>query len=385
MKVVIVSPALPVPFRDTAAKWLFVLVRELARRRNEVVCLVSSSEEGRLVTEARELLDSPRIAIKFFPLRMDSNIFRRKWRNAWQPFSELTRVRSLNEALASELRKGYDVLHLEHLWTGWMGLGAARSLLNIHQFEIIDWEDRTNLSLYERKALFQMRRATRLILRGTSHIRAFTERLRAKALEFAPSAQAWVVPFSLDASLYPIQPAAVEPVVGMIGSMHWLPSRSAAERLLLRIWPIVRQKRPDARLLICGWNARKYLERYLPMPGVRIEENLSDPIEFFRQAAVLVYAPPKGSGMKIKVMESMAYGVPVVTNAEGAEGLECTDGVDCFVQEDDLALAECVLQLLGDAECREKLRIRARALIQERYSPERVVGQLLNVYDAMRD
>lgn len=385
MRIVIVSPALPLPLRETPARWLYVLVRELASRRHEVVCLVCSSEEERLAREARELLNSSTTTVKFFPRRADSNIVRRKWRNAWRPFGELTRVRSLKEALAGELRKGYDILHLEHLWTGWFGLGVARSLLNIHHFEIIDWEDRTHLSLLERKTLLQMWRATRLILRGTTCVRAFSERLRTKALEFAPTARCWVVPFSLDSSLYPMLPAAAEPVVGMIGSMHWEPSRWAAERLLLRIWPIVRQKRPDARLLICGWNARKYLERYLPMPGVRIEENLSDPIEFFRQAAVLVYAPPKGSGMKIKLMESMAYGVPVVTNAEGAEGLDCTDGVDCFVQEDDLGLAECVSQLLGDAEFREKLRIRARALIQERYSPERVVGQLLNVYDAMCD
>jgi glycosyltransferase involved in cell wall biosynthesis len=361
-----------------------MLVRELARRRHEVVYLVSSGDEERLAGEARQLLNSSRIAIKFFPLRVESNVLRRKWRSVWRPFSELARVRALNEALATELRDGYDVLHLEHLWTGWLGLGRARSLLNIHHFEIIDWEDRTGLSFYERKALFQMRRATRLILQGTSRVRAFTERIKAKVLELAPTTQCWVVPNALDASLYPMQPRATEPVVGMIGSMHWFPSRSAAERLLRCIWPIIKQKRPDARLLICGWNARNYLSRFLPLPDVQVEENLSDPVEFFRQVALLVYAPLRGSGMKRKVMESMAYGVPVVTNSEGAEGIEGENGGDCFVHEDDEALADCAVELLAGGDLRERVRRRARALIEDRYSPARVVGQLLDVYDAIR-
>lgn len=306
------------------------------------------------------------------------------WHSGWRPLGELSRIPSLNQALASELRKGYDVLHLEHLWTGWVGLGLARSLLSIHCFEIIDWEHRTGLSLYERKALFQMRRATRLILRATPHITADTERLKAKALELAPTSRCSVVPHTVDPCLYPLQPPAARPVVGMIGSMHWFPSRSAAERLLLRIWPIIKQKRPDASLLICGWNARKYLGRFLPLADVQVEENVSTPLEFFGRAALLVYAPYTGSGMKIKVMESMAYGVPVVTNAEGVEGLDCANGEDCFVHEDDRALAERAVELLGDSDLRERVRARARALIQERYAPERVVGQLLGVYEEIR-
>lgn len=383
MKVVVVSPALPLPFRDTAARWLYVLVRELARQRHQVICFVASSEDEHFVAEAERRLDSQRITLRFFPLRPEANVLLRKWRSALRPFSELARLAPLERALAGELREGYDVLHLEHLWTGWLGLGVARSLLNIHHFEVIDWEDRTGLTLWERKTLLQMQRATRRILRRTPHIRAFTERLRVKAGELAPTARCWVVPFALDPSLYPLQPEATAPVVGMIGSMHWLPSRSAAQRLLGRIWPRIKARRRDARLLICGWNARTYLGDYLTLPDVRIEENLSHPEEFFRRAAVMVYAPPKGSGMKIKVMESMAYGVPVVTNAEGAEGLDGAEGKAYTVAEDDQALADRAVELLGDPILRGRMRASGRALIEEQYAPEHVVGQLLDVYGAL--
>lgn len=338
-----------------------------------------------MAEDARARLSSPRISLRYFSLLPDANLLRRKWRSLRRPFSELAYAGKLKEALANEIRKGYDVLHLEHLWTGWLGLNLARSVVNIINLDIIDWQNRTDFSLYERKAFFQMRRGTRLLLRANSNFVTLTERLRAKVLELAPGARCWVVPFAIDASLYSVQADVVEPVVGMIGSMNWFPSRSAVERLVNRIWPLIKQRRPDARLLICGWNAKKYLDRLLPLPDVQVEENISHPLDFFRRTAVLVYAPPAVSGMKVKVMEAMAYGVPVVTNSEGVDGLACANGEECFVEEDDHALAERAVELLGDGNLRNRMRSRARALIEERYSPERAVGQLLKVYEAVRN
>lgn len=384
MRIVVVSPALPLPFGETAARGLYAVVREMAARRHEVACLVCSSEGQEMAEDARARLNSPRIALKYFSLQPDANLLRRKWRNFRHPYSELAYAGKLKEALANEIKKGYDVLHLEHLWTGWLGLNLARSVLNIINLDIIDWQKRTDFSLYERKVFFQMRRATRLILRANSNFVALTERLRAKVLELAPGARCWVVPFTIDASLYSVQDDPVEPVVGMIGSMNWFPSRSAAERLLSRIWPLIKQRRPDARLLICGWNAKKYLGRLLPLPDIQVEENIPHPLDFFRRTSVLVYAPPTASGMKVKVMEAMAYGVPVVTNAEGVEGLDCANGEECFVEENDRALAERAMELLGNGDLRNRMRKRARALIEGRYSPKRVVGQLLEVYEAIR-
>ena len=182
-----------------------------------------------------------------------------------------------------------------------------------------------------------------------------------------------VIPFALDVSLYPLQPATADPVVGLLGSMHWFPSRSAAERLVTRIWPLVKRRVPNARLLIGGWNARRYLER-LEGPDITLVENLAHPTDFFSRVAVMAYAPARGTGMKVKVLESMAYGVPVVTTAEGAEGLACEDGIHCSIREDDDALAEAIVEQLGDDKGRRTMREAARVLVEERYSREPFLG-----------
>ncbi len=385
MKIVMATPAVPHPFGDTAAKWFYVLINELAEAGHQVHCLAVSEEPEKLVEDAqkrlREKHPGNNLHFRFHRMVPDRNILRRKMHSALRPFSEMMYANGFYESLKRELHKGYDVLHLEQLWTGWLGSDLPRSLLNIHHFEIIDWEDRKLTTLREKKALTQMTRATKKILRSSRNLRMFTPRLQDKAKAINPNGKYWVVPFALDLSLYSLQPFVEEPVVGLLGSMHWNPSRSAAERLLTRIWPEINRRMPAARLMIAGWNAQKYLGKFMPMKNVQLEENLKHPTDFFSRAAVMVYAPSKGSGMKIKVLESMAYGTPVVTTWEGVEGVEYANGGHCWVEEDDLEIANKVLRLLENREERKSMRMTARGLMEEKYSPGPVVERMLGIYE----
>ena len=385
MKIVMVTPAAPSRFGDTAAKWLYVMIRALLTEGHHVSCLTVSAEKPESLREAENGLSRFAVRSQFrfrtVPMGNSFSTLGRKMRSLRRPFSEILHSDGFREALDTELRAGYDVLHLDQLWTGWAGLGRPRSLLNIHHFEIIDCEERRSWNLSERKTLWQMTRATREILRRTPQARFFTPRLLEKARSINPAARYWVVPFAIDMESYPLQGLSDEPVVGLIGSMHWGPSRSAGERLITRIWPLIRRRAPRARLLIAGWNARKFLGRYLPLPDVTLEENLAHPIQFFSQAAVMVYAPSRGSGMKIKVLESMAYGVPVVTTWEGVEGMDYETGVHCWVEETDEAIADRACRLLEDPRERERMSRAARALVEERYSPAPVVSRMLDLYE----
>jgi len=111
--------------------------------------------------------------------------------------------------------------------------------------------------------------------------------------------------------------------------------------------------------------------------------DLTHPSEFFSQAAVMVYAPSRGSGMKVKVMESMAYGVPVVTTWEGVEGIDYENGRECWVAETDEDLADKVCRLLENSVERQQMREAARTLIEERYSPAPVVDKMIWVYQQL--
>lgn len=380
-----VLPAAPRPFGDTAARWFYVLTKGLLERGHEVVCLVATEESGQAVTESKRLLattlGSGGLTFQTFSPTPTAHPMVRKFRSIVRPFSETYYAEGLRQVLAAEILKGYDILHLEQLWTGWLGAEMPRSLLNIHHFELIDWEGRHLEGLGERKTMIQMIRATRRIVRAQKRIRVFTPRLLDKARSMNPNAGYWVVPFALDLSLYPIQPAPKEPVIGLIGSMHWTPSRSAGERLITRIWPMVKKRMPRAKLFIAGWNARKHLGQYLPLPDVTLEDGVAHPTDFFSKASVMVYAPSRGSGMKIKVLESMAYGVPVVTTWEGVEGIDYVNGTHCWVEEEDETIAERAVLLMQDPVQRQRMSEAAKTLMEERYSPGPVMSQMLRVYE----
>ena len=385
MRIITVLPAAPRPFGDTAARWFYVLITTLLARGHEVVCLVVTEEPEPVLAESQRVLGdvagSGTLTFRAFSPTPTCHPLKRKVRSLMKPFSETYYAGGIREALLAETQRGYDILHLEQLWTGWLGMDMKRSLLNVHHFEVIDWEERRLEGLREHKAMLQMTRATRRIVQAHERIRVFTPRLLEKVREINPAARCWVVPFALDLSLYPVQPAPEEPVLGLIGSMHWTPSRSAGERLITRIWPLVKKRVPQAKLFIAGWNARKHLGKYLPLPDVTLEDGVQHPTDFFSKASVMVYAPSRGSGMKIKVLESMAYGVPVVTTWEGVEGIEYENGTHCWVEEEDEAIAERAALLLQDSVARQRMSEAARTLMEERYSPEPVMIQMLRVYE----
>jgi glycosyltransferase involved in cell wall biosynthesis len=387
VKIVIVTPAVPHPFGDTSARWFYVLITELIARGHDVVAVAATEEPDKLVGEARQWLSRTdgHLTLHVHRLKVDSFALRRKWQNLLRPCSELLQDSELTAILGRELAKGYDVLHLEQMSTGWLGLGMARALLNVHYFDVIDWAGRDNLTFGERKALWQAERATKHLLGGIRNVRLLTPRLKEFAQAIEPEGRYWVVPFALDTSLYLMPPMVQEPVLGIIGSMHWMPSRSAAERLITRIWPLVKLGVPKAKLFVAGWNAKKYLGKYSSQPDITLADNLAHPSEFFSEAAVMVYAPSRGSGMKVKVMEAMAYGVPVVTTWEGVEGIDYENGRHCWVAESDEDLADKACRLLEYCGERQRMRDAARTLIEERYSPGPVVDKMMLVYGQMID
>ena len=107
----------------------------------------------------------------------------------------------------------------------------------------------------------------------------------------------------------------------MIGSFHWSPTQSACTTLMERIWPRIKRQLSDAKLMLVGRQADAFCARWSRQDDVQVHSDVPDTLPYFRQLDAMVYLPTVGSGMKVKVIESIALGTPVVTNAEGGEGL----------------------------------------------------------------
>ena len=101
------------------------------------------------------------------------------------------------------------------------------------------------------------------------------------------------------------------------------------------------------------------------------------------EADVMLYAPTRGSGMKVKVLEAFALGVPVVTNQDGVEGLMVGDRVHADVTDDDAELIDRTVALLQDPGLRARRAAAARTLVEQQCAPSRVLDILDTVYQSV--
>ena len=384
LRVVLVMVEPPVPFGNAAARWFYVLLKGLVERGHRVTAFAACGKAEEM-DRARALFPANAYDLRLYPFPERRGL-RAKLETARRPFSFMFGD-ALRRDLRAVLAQGFDVLHLEQLWSGWLGLDHVdRALVNVHYLFRIDQEDRKPRSPREALDRFLAFGAEKRLVRRFRHVRAVSPRLESALRAINPRAEVRSIPLGLDHSLYPYIPddrRSAAATVTLIGSMEWSPSHSAAVRLLARLWPEIKRQVPEARLEIAGWSARARLAEYLDWPDVSIAENVAEIAPYFERSSVFLYAPSRGSGMKIKIQEAMAFGVPVVTTSEGVEGLPAVDGVHAGVCEDDAGLIERTVALLRDPARQNRQRLAARRLLEEHCGPGPTLDALEDLYATM--
>ncbi len=382
LRIVLVMIEPPLPFGHAIGRWYYVLLRGLVERGHRVTAFAACSKAEE-IPAARALFPAPKYDLRLYPFPPRGRGPRSKLETVVRPYSYMFSG-PLKADLERGLAAGFDVLHLDGIWTGWAGLRhTGRSLLNVHSLYRVDLAAEPPTSMVEalqRRLLYAAERAQ---LRRYPWLTVLSDRLADEVRGLIPGKEVGVCPLGLDPSLYAYLPddrRPDDPVVSMIGSMGWAPSRSAAVRLITRLWPAIRDRVPAARVQVVGWGARAALADYLGAPGVTVEEDVPDTRPYFERTAVLLYAPERGSGMKIKILEALGYGVPVVTTPEGVEGLPAVDGVHAGVADDDAGLVDRTVRLLSDPAARGRQRARGRELLEAHCGPGPTVDRIEQMY-----
>ncbi len=186
-----------------------------------------------------------------------------------------------------------------------------------------------------------------------------------------------VIPNGVEASFCAFAGVAVEPDSLIYpGALTYDANLDAMAFFLTEIWPLVRQKRPGVRLRITGKTAGVNLDR-LPLDEQVILTGYLDDVRPAVAGSWACIAPLRwGGGTRLKVLEAMALGTPVVATSKGAEGLDVTPGQDILMADEPVAFADALLHLLDTPSLRAKLAANGRRLVQERYSWERCAADL---------
>lgn len=165
-----------------------------------------------------------------------------------------------------------------------------------------------------------------------------------------------------------------------IGGMGYFPNIDGSIFMVQDILPLIRQKMPETKLYIVGRNPVSEVMALEAADGVEIHADVPDVKPWYEKAAVTVVPLRSGGGTRLKILESMALGVPVVSTSIGCEGLDVTDMENILIADTPSEFAECVCRLLQNSELRAKLAKNARSLVENRYSWDAIAPKLMDVY-----
>jgi glycosyltransferase involved in cell wall biosynthesis len=161
------------------------------------------------------------------------------------------------------------------------------------------------------------------------------------------------------------------------GSMGYAPNEEAIFWFYNEIWPVVKSKFPELIFLIVGSGVVPLSLHHLQSDkSVVFSGKVNDLQPWYNMATLSIVPIKTGSGTRLKIMEAMGYGIPVVSTSKGAEGIHYTAGKDILIGDDAEQFAEEVILLLNDKEKRLSIKTEASSLVKKNYNWDLIGIQL---------
>ncbi|MBP8034539.1 MAG: glycosyltransferase family 4 protein [Bacteroidia bacterium] len=162
-------------------------------------------------------------------------------------------------------------------------------------------------------------------------------------------------------------------------SMDWMPNVEAAEWFLNNCWKSILKQVPDAKFVMAGRNMPAHLKK-LNEANVLVVEDVPDSRIFYNEHEIMLVPLASGSGLRIKIIEGMAYGKAIVSTSVGAEGIKYTNGKNLMIADLPKDFIKAVVDLLKDEAKRTELEKGAQSFAEQEFDNAKVVSGLVNFY-----
>jgi polysaccharide biosynthesis protein PslH len=186
--------------------------------------------------------------------------------------------------------------------------------------------------------------------------------------ELAPSLPLAVVPNGVHAERFAVQTDVDPERVVFHGVLSFGPNIAAAERLAVRILPRIRARRPRAHVAIVGYLPTPRVRALARCEGVDVTGAVDDVAPWLAGSAVYICPMESGTGIKNKLLEAMAAGVPCVATPRALQGLSVTHGEHLLIADTDDGLADAAAQLMADRALARRISGAASAYVRERHT-----------------
>jgi glycosyltransferase involved in cell wall biosynthesis len=192
-----------------------------------------------------------------------------------------------------------------------------------------------------------------------------------------------VIPIAVDADrIQPIQRSPDSLNIVTLGTLTYPPNADGIRWFIQEVFPLVRQSVNDATLTIIGKNPPADFYHLAERSGgaIQVTGYVQELAPWLSQAALMVVPVRAGSGMRVRILEAFAYGMPVVTTTIGLEGIEAHVGDHVLVCDQADGFAKEVVRLLLDPSLQSSLSSNGRSLVEQCYNWSVVLHKLHEIY-----
>jgi sugar transferase (PEP-CTERM/EpsH1 system associated) len=377
VKILFLSSWFPYPPDNGSRIRIFNLIKQLSREHD--ITLLSFSRNGEVAEERLRVMrqycstvqavplapfrpGSFRSILGFFSSRPRSFVYTYS-RGMQRLVERAGREGDFSVVIASEMATAPYAVTLEDL-------PRILEELQLATF----WEQYTSQSRVGHRLRYGLmwwktRRFTAHLLRQFDGCTVVSQQERANVLSIAPNCQhVVVVPNGVDLDRYKGHFGAPEPgTLVFPGALTYSANFDAMAFFLHKVFPLIKAHWPEVILRITGKTNGVPVDRLPLDESVILTGYLDDVRPAVAQSWVCVVPLRVGGGTRLKILEAMALGTPVVSTTKGAEGLEITPGEDILIAEEPTAFADAVLRLLDDPTLRAKLAANGQRLVREQY------------------
>ncbi|HWD20896.1 MAG TPA: glycosyltransferase family 4 protein [Verrucomicrobiae bacterium] len=181
---------------------------------------------------------------------------------------------------------------------------------------------------------------------------------------------------------YPAAGCAVRPSVIFCGAMDYNPNIDALRWYFSEMHEPLRRAIPDLEFFVVGKNPTPEILAHAQRPGVTVTGSVADVRPYYRRAWLQLVPLRIGGGTRLKIVESLAIGTPVISTTIGAQGLALEHNREILLADTTEAFVRETTRALRDAALRQQLEDAGRDVAQQRFSWERIGRRLREIYEA---
>lgn len=166
--------------------------------------------------------------------------------------------------------------------------------------------------------------------------------------------------------------------INYIGALDWIPNQQGILWFISECLPTIANKFPDIKFKIAGRNAPDWFINKLNHPNIDYLGEIASINEFYSLPGPFIVPLFSGSGMRVKIIEAMAYKKAIVTTSIGSEGINSINNINILISDNKISFAYSLIELLSNLNLQKQIGDNAFKFVKENYDFSNIAKQVLN-------